>query len=180
MIIDLRPLLSGECSVIHLDFRFTPDMGAGETMPLNLSGVRFPEPARAVGEITDNAGYMRLSLKVSIAYEGGCARCLEPVAGSFEIPFEKTVATVESLQKAHTAEEDYDDYAIVRDGMLDIDRQLEEFLLLEFPTKLLCREDCPGLCPKCGKKLEAGPCGCEPKEIDPRFKVLEGFFSENE
>ncbi|NLK39010.1 MAG: DUF177 domain-containing protein [Clostridiales bacterium] len=180
MIIDLRPLLSGECSVIDIDFCFTPDIGQEGMLPLNLSGVHFPRPARAVGNITDNAGYMRLALEVSIEYEGVCARCLEPVVGVFKVSYEKTVATIESLQKAEADEDDYDEYAIVRDGMLDIDEQLGEMLLLEFPTKLLCRDDCTGLCSGCGRRLDAGMCGCEKKEIDPRLKVLEKFLSDYE
>ena len=39
-------------------------------------------------------------------------------------------------------------------------------------TKFLCSEDCKGLCPRCGKNLNLGPCGCR-KEPDPRFAVLE-------
>ena len=37
---------------------------------------------------------------------------------------------------------------------------------------VLCREDCKGLCPHCGKDLNEGPCGCEPRQIDPRLEAL--------
>lgn len=180
MIIDLRPLLSGECSVLNIDYRFSPVVDDSGPVPLNLSGVSFPFPARACGVITDNAGYMRLSLNLSIEYESVCARCLKPLHGVFETDYERTVATEKSLQNADADEDEYDDYVIVRDGMLDIDEQLVEILLLEFPTKLLCREDCPGLCPHCGKMLDEGMCGCEKKEIDPRMKILEQFISDDE
>ena len=45
-------------------------------------------------------------------------------------------------------------------------------LPLDMETKFLCREDCKGLCPTCGKNLNLGPCGCR-KQTDPRFAVLE-------
>jgi uncharacterized protein len=45
-------------------------------------------------------------------------------------------------------------------------------------TKFLCREDCKGLCARCGKNLNLGPCGCG-KEIDPRFAVLEQLLDKS-
>jgi uncharacterized protein len=45
--------------------------------------------------------------------------------------------------------------------------------------RLLCEEDCPGLCPKCGKPKREGPCGCPTKEIDPRLAVLAKFFEDD-
>ena len=55
---------------------------------------------------------------------------------------------------------------------IDLDEILSTCFILDMETKFLCREDCKGLCPKCGKNLNLGPCGCR-KEIDPRFAVLE-------
>ena len=55
---------------------------------------------------------------------------------------------------------------------IDLDEILVTNFVLDMETKFLCREDCKGLCPKCGKNLNLGPCGCG-KEIDPRFAVLE-------
>ena len=49
---------------------------------------------------------------------------------------------------------------------------LSTCFILDMETKFLCKEDCKGLCPSCGKNLNLGPCGCR-KEIDPRFAVLE-------
>ena len=61
---------------------------------------------------------------------------------------------------------------LLDNGYSIIDEQLAEALLLDFPRKVLCSEDCPGLCPKCGKSLKGGDCGCPKKEIDPRLAVL--------
>ena len=55
---------------------------------------------------------------------------------------------------------------------LDIDELLETAFILDMPAKFLCRSDCRGLCPRCGKDLNEGDCGCKP-ETDPRFAVLE-------
>ena len=49
--------------------------------------------------------------------------------------------------------------------------------MLELPTKVLCKEDCKGLCPKCGKDLNLGSCDCKTKDIDPRWQALSDLFS---
>ena len=63
---------------------------------------------------------------------------------------------------------------------LDVDEPLCEELLLGFPSRLLCSEDCEGLCPKCGKPKREGDCGCVLKEIDPRLAVLKNFFDKDQ
>ena len=51
-------------------------------------------------------------------------------------------------------------------------------LLLELPSKMLCQEDCRGLCPICGKDLNEGPCGCEHDTTDPRWDALKSLFQD--
>ena len=55
---------------------------------------------------------------------------------------------------------------------LDVAALLWEQFLLALPVKPLCTEDCPGLCPRCGKSLRDGPCGCAPDDGDPRLAVF--------
>ena len=73
------------------------------------------------------------------------------------------------------AEEDSSDSPelfVLKGDELDLDEVLSTCFILDMETKFLCKEDCKGLCPSCGKNLNLGPCGCR-KEIDPRFAVLE-------
>ena len=76
------------------------------------------------------------------------------------------------------------DYAIIEDGFLDMDEQLIEELLVEFPLRFLCKEDCRGLCQRCGKNLNDGECDCAKGEIDPRLaplaKILEAMKNNEE
>ena len=60
----------------------------------------------------------------------------------------------------------------VNDYQLPLDELVEEELILNLPSKNLCRKDCRGLCPKCGKNLNEGLCGCRSDTIDPRLEVL--------
>lgn len=162
MTIDVKPLLRGEVNCIKLDY----------TLPVKLDGVRFEEEAHVVGEILDRAGYMRLALKLSVAYIAECARCLDEVRGFFEEDFERTVVTKGSVSD-EKLDEDIDEYAVIdENGELDVDEAVAETIVLAFPKKILCSEDCLGLCPKCGKRKKEGDCGCVTKEIDPRLAVL--------
>jgi uncharacterized protein len=78
------------------------------------------------------------------------------------------------------ADEMADEYAVLCGHELDVDEALREELLLGFPSRLLCSEDCLGLCPKCGRPKREGDCGCSDREIDPRLAVLKNFFDDSE
>ena len=166
MVVDVTPLLRGEVKRLDIDYLLSPEQ---------LDGIFFDSDARVTGCITDNAGYMRLKLKAELSYHGECARCLAPVDGVFSLDFERTVVTEGTLTEQQL-DEMSDEYVVLNEGELDVDEPLREELLLGFPTRLLCSEDCPGLCPKCGKPKREGDCGCSDREIDPRLAVLKNFF----
>jgi uncharacterized protein len=60
-----------------------------------------------------------------------------------------------------------------------LDEVLTTLFILDMDTKFLCREDCAGLCPQCGKNLNDGPCGCK-KPRDPRMAVLEQLLDDKD
>lgn len=171
MTLDMKPMLRGEVKRIALDYYLTPT---------EIFGVRFEEDLHAVGEVTDSAGYMRLTLSISVPYTAECDRCLDEVRGEFSELFERTVVPRGSVDE-DKLEESVDEYAVLdENGMLDIDDEILETLTLLFPKKILCQEDCPGLCPKCGKPRRDGDCGCSQKEIDPRLAVLKKLLDNSE
>ena len=170
MIVDVAPLLRGEVKRMDIDYMLSPEQ---------MDGISFESDARVVGAITDQAGYMRLTLRAELNYHGECARCLAPVNGVFSLDFERTVVTEGQLSEERLSELD-DEYVSLEGSELDVDMALREELLLGFPTRLLCSEDCEGLCPKCGKPKREGDCGCVLKEIDPRLAVLKNFFADSD
>ena len=170
MLIDVSPLLRGEVSKINIDYKLCAE---------SIANIEFPEEAHIRGELTDNAGYMRLNLSADLPYKSECARCLAPTSGVFSLDFERTVAS-EGMLTEEQLEDNVDEYVVIRGNELDIDEQLREEILLCFPQKILCSEDCPGLCPKCGKPKREGACGCPEKEIDPRLAILKTFFDDEE
>ena len=170
MRLDMRPMLRGEISRIAVDDWLCPDP---------IQGVTFEGDAHVVGEVTNEAGYMRLLLEATVPYHGVCARCLAPVDDVFRMRFERTVAA-EGTLSVEQMEENVDEYVIIEHGELDLDEELREALILSFPMRLLCAEDCPGLCPRCGKPRREGPCSCPTKEPDPRLAVLRTLLDKNE
>ena len=162
MLIDLKPMLRGEVTRMSIDFSIEPEAPYG---------VSFDGDVRVFGEVTNQGGYMRLVATAEIPYSGTCARCLCEVSDVFTMPFERTVVTEGTLTDEQI-EDNVDEYVVLENGMLDVDDSVREALILSFPMRLLCDEDCPGLCSKCGKSLRDGDCGCPKREIDPRWAVL--------
>ena len=107
---------------------------------------------------------------MSVDYVAQCARCLAPVTGEFTLDLEKTVAPRDLL--GDLDEDKLDEFAFIEDGFLDMDEQLREELEMEFPMRFLCKEDCKGLCSKCGKNLNEGECDCDHTDFDPRMEPL--------
>lgn len=171
MNLDLRPMLRGETNRMVIDFLLEPEP---------LEGIVFTDEARVTGEITNRGGYMRLVAVADIPYSGECARCLNEISDVYSLPFERTVV-IEGTLTEEQEEDNVDEFVIVKGGFLDIDDAVRESLILSFPMRLLCSEDCPGLCPKCGKPKREGACGCPEKEMDPRWAVLASLkFDEDE
>ena len=168
MKLDLRPLLAGD-RLCAFDYELPLDIDSEDTASF-LWGVGFPSPMKVKGEITNTAGYMRMTLTTSLDYVAPCARCLAPVSGSFSLDLEKTCSPRDML--GDLDEDKLDEFAIIEDGFLDLDEQLIEMLEMEFPMRFLCREDCKGLCQKCGKNLNEGDCDCDHHEVDPRLEPL--------
>jgi uncharacterized protein len=61
------------------------------------------------------------------------------------------------------------------DATVDLTPDLRETIILAFPTSPLCSPDCHGLCPQCGKNLNAGSCMCTPRSRDGRWGALDGL-----
>ena len=174
MKLDLRPLLAGE-RLLTFDYQIELDTDPEDSSSF-LYGVSFPSPMKVKGDITNTAGYMRMSLTMSVDYSTSCARCLTPVNGQFSLSLEKTDAPKKLLSDLD--EDKLDDYAIIEDGFLDLDEQLRDQMEMEFPSRFLCKDDCKGLCQRCGKNLNEGKCDCPEKEIDPRLLPLQKLLDE--
>ena len=120
--------------------------------------------ATATGAVTCHGGYIELAADVKLAAKAVCARCGKGFPWSYSFEVRRPVA------KSLKGEDD--EYIMAADGFLDIAELFSEETVLELPAKLVCKEGCLGLCPRCGKDLNDGKCTCTGKEPDPRLAIL--------
>ncbi len=158
MFVQCRSLFTGEATRLQLDTEldFTRVEFQGMTP--------FAQPVRVEGDIMARAGVVKLSAKAVFTFHGRCDRCLAPFTRAYEVPLEHILVT--------SLENEDSDYVLLEDYRLALDELVQAAIFLELPYKSLCREDCLGLCPQCGKDLNEGPCGCTKKTVDPRLEIL--------
>ena len=111
--------------------------------------------------------------EADICLEIPCDRCLELVEVPFKLKFVKNV----DLQESGEMESDELDEKNYIDGYnLDVDKLLYNEILIGWPMKILCSEDCKGICNVCGQNLNEGTCDCEDTSLDPRMSVIRDVF----
>ena len=132
-------------------------------------GVSYPvsEPVLAEGVVKNTAGVLMMTGEVSTCIHGICDRCAANFDREVSFPIEVVLVT----EMAN--EENEDEWVFPLEGdSADLDDIVRTVFVLNLDSKLLCREDCKGLCCRCGRNLNDGPCACQ-KELDPRFAALE-------
>ena len=148
----------------------------GASLPFNVSvdlsdlcyGISYPvtEPVVASGTVRNTAGVLMMEGDLTTTIHALCDRCASPF--DREIHFPIAVVLVTELAD----EENEDEWVFPLEGdSADLDDIVRTVFVLNLDSKLLCKEDCRGLCPRCGKNLNDGPCNCQ-KELDPRFAAL--------
>lgn len=102
-----------------------------------------------------------------------CDRCLEDVPTTFHLDIDKEIP----LQEASDVDEEEMEAKDYMLGFhLDLDRIIYDEVLVNWPMKILCSDDCKGICKKCGMNLNHGTCDCEKTELDPRMAVIQDVF----
>jgi uncharacterized protein len=111
---------------------------------------------------------------LSAKFELACARCLDPitsdVASNFDLLYRPLGADAGKEELSVTAAEAEVSY-YQGEGVL-LEDVLREQVLLALPLRAICREDCKGLCPHCGKNLNLEQCNCAEPLEDPRWSAL--------
>lgn len=102
-----------------------------------------------------------------------CDRCLEDVEWKFSVDFTKYVDLGSSDAEL---KEGFDESDFIDGVRLDVDKMLFREILTGWPTKVLCSEDCKGICNICGQNLNTGTCNCEDTGLDPRMSVVRDLF----
>ena len=160
-------MLLGLKDIIH---RPGASVSFSESVDLSdlLFGTCYPvtEPVLAVGTVRNTADVLMMKGTITTCLHGVCDRCAGEFSREVEIPLD--VVLVEELSN----EENEDEWVFPLEAdAADMEEIVRTVFVLNVDSKLLCKPDCKGLCCKCGKNLNDGPCGCQ-KELDPRFAAL--------
>ena len=131
------------------------------------SGVALASPLVVSGRLsTAGEGKYYWQARLATVVRGECRRCLAPV----RVPLSQSLGLVFVTEE--DARGDDDCYVVPRRAtVLDLSEAVREELILAVPQYVECRDDCRGLCPRCGADLNLGACGCQP-ETDPRWAAL--------
>lgn len=127
-----------------------------------------PEPVRISGVVRNTAGVLLMSGTVGTTLHGVCDRCAADFVREVAFPL-RAVLTPDA---GDDAEEDEEWVFPLKDGCADLEEIARTVFVLSLGSRLLCRPDCKGVCFRCGKNLNDGPCGCR-KEPDSRFAALQ-------
>jgi uncharacterized protein len=135
---------------------------------LELGGERYvpiPEKPEAGLTLTQTSSGLVLELELDVRMVGPCFRCL----GDAELP-----VAVLSREYQATSPDESDELRTpyVVDDRLDLSAWARDAVALALPDKILCRPDCAGICPVCGRDLNREPHEHKEKEADPRWAAL--------
>ena len=159
MIIDLKRIFVNENSSLPIEYS------------LDMSNVDFSgcyplkKPVKILGAVSNKASLVELDARINYVFEAPCDRCGVDCAEKHTLHIQKSLAP--SIEG-----EESDSILLVPDMKLDLDELVYSEVIVSLPMKHLCKDDCKGICAKCGKNLNEGRCDCPEKEIDPRLSAL--------
>jgi len=160
MIIELKDLFEAPgCSI--------PFSGEVDLSDVEIWGARpFRTPVNVSGVLQNRSGVVSLEYSAKYTLEYECDRCRKATRKDEEKSFTHWLA------RQLAGENEDDEYVIVKGTELPMDELVMTDITLELPFRLLCREDCKGLCPVCGADLNERTCDCSKKQVDPRLESL--------
>ncbi len=145
----------------------------GETVDLTSVHIRglspFTDPVAITAKASVVDGVATLGCVYTYRLSLICDRCL--TSFTKEVSQRSSHVVVRSLSGP-----DHGEFVVAPDGIVSLEELATNDIIPELPSKVLCREDCKGLCPVCGGNRNQVQCGCKPKTVDPRLEILNKFF----
>lgn len=155
---------------LESSYEIASPSGAGIELAVPLEG-----PVVADFEIQRLGNEIQVTGSVRATARLQCSRCLAPfayaVAGDVEATFAPPAKLAEGVHQHELAQDELEVEPLVQGGA-DLRGVIAEQIHLNLPLKPLCREDCPGICPHCGRSGADRECGCAPAAGDPRWEAL--------
>ena len=143
--------------------------------PFGIFSIKEKSPvALRLSNIGQSKALVQGTVKLTFALS--CDRCLRDVDYTFDLSFDTVV-----IAPDYTGEDGEEEAAseLMEGYHLNVDELIKNELLLNWPMKILCREDCRGICKICGKNLNDGECGCDDFVPDPRMAAIKDLFDAN-
>ena len=168
MTVDVSSILKETGGVISID-------GEVCAKEIEFCGNRytFKTPFSVKGTVSNNGTTLILKAQCSTLIMTQCSRCTKDI--DVKVDFEISETLIQGEEK----QDEFDDIIIFDGHELCIDEIVENNFIMNVDARYLCSEDCKGLCPKCGKDLNMGGCGCDRENIDPRWAKLAEMINKN-
>ena len=144
-----------------------------EQCPQDL-GFECTMPVKGRLQFTNTGSLLLITGDIETELKLQCGRCLTDMAFPVHVKVEEEfrLQTIGDAIQVLPLDEDDIESGLVKDNILDIEEIIRQDLLLELPIQPLCKTDCRGLCPTCGKNLNLRKCACPPAEPESPLKVL--------
>ena len=133
--------------------------------------VRFLSPVHFEGSAEKTDDFYTVKGKIRTEVCMNCVLCLTPVKVFVECNFFQEYSDIGAGDK---------DTESFQGDYIDITKALKDTIICEIPIRVLCKDDCKGLCPKCGKDLNLGECACDNTYYNPSFESLRTMFNLDE
>lgn len=145
-----------------------------EDLGLEEDGVHLTRPPAVKGRIDRDGHQVRVKGSIAAEAEVECDRCLQPISVPVDTEFDVSYVPTMDYVAGETPELNEEDLivSVFDDESIEIDDLAREQVLLALPSRVLCREDCKGLCPVCGINKNMQACQCESADVDPRWAAL--------
>lgn len=115
----------------------------------------FASPVRIEGKYVTDKGEVYVTSRAETELNLKCDRCLKPIKDTLVFEVDETFA-LEDSPKAYE-----DEVMRYSSNVVDLDEAIKQSFFLALPIRILCKEDCKGLCPHCGQDLNEGACDCK-------------------
>lgn len=103
-----------------------------------------------------------------------CGRCLEDVPTDLHFDIDKVL----TMKDGTIVDEEMEETDYLIGFEMDVDRFVYAEILVNWPMKVLCKDDCKGICKVCGMNLNSGACNCQRTELDPRMAAFQDIFKQ--
>ena len=168
MFVNLTEVLTNEDRVVSMQTET-------EITEISVGGEKFPALASSpVSFVFTNTGKGRARIegKADFVFQAGCDRCLKPVEERREVSFTREVWAPDMAAEPSV----YEEQPFMEGFQMNVEDLLISEIVTSWSMKILCKPDCKGICPICGRDLNTGMCDCDTFVPDPRMAAIKDIF----